>query len=86
MSSCLKSEAAIRHVLSSGQYSSLKSFVRLLLSVEVVMVPFQSNVKFKLHHVDLLKKVVCTLEPFLKATQQLSRDDACVSEVPFRML
>jgi len=45
------------------------------------MLLFQSNVNFKPHHVDILRKVVRVLTPFLKATQQLSRDDACISEV-----
>ena len=41
----------------------------------------QAGVKFGLHQVTLLKKVVMVLEPFFRATLQLSHDSSCISEV-----
>ena len=37
--------------------------------------------KIDQRQVDLLKKIVKVLDPFFRVTLQLSRDDACISEV-----
>ena len=41
----------------------------------------QAGVKLGQHQVELLKKVVKVLDPFYRATLQLSNDAACISEV-----
>ena len=64
--SCLKSEAALRSVLSSGEFKTMKSL---------------AGVKFSQSQVDLLKRVCHVLEPFYQATLQLSNDGSCISEV-----
>jgi len=65
MRSILKSEAAIRQVLASGEFQSMKSL---------------ANVKLGQTQVDLLQNICAVLEPFYQATLQLSNDAACISE------
>ena len=82
LQSCLKSEGALRAVLASEEFKTMKSLVgEIQVAASCSLRVFKAGVKFGQSQVELLKRVCRVLEPFYHATLQLSNDGSCISEV-----